>query len=128
MTAQSTMGRFIPAQFNGPVTMKMVCKGFRPLRKNTLLGFAEVHIAELDLSMKDIAIHEKNGSRWAAPPARPQLSKDGAAIRDDAGKVQYAPILEFGSRASRDRFSQQVIDAVLIRIPGAFADTDEPCF
>jgi hypothetical protein len=97
MTASST-SRFIPEQFNkvGSTPMRMVCRNFRPLRKNTLVGFAEIHVAELDLTMKDVAIHEKNGSRWSAPPARPQLSKDGAAIQDEAGKVQYASILEFG--------------------------------
>jgi hypothetical protein len=126
----SMTGRFIPEHFNKvePTSMKMVCRGFCRLPRNTLVGFAEIHIAELGLSMKDIAIHEKGGSRWAAPPARPQLSKDGAVVRDDAGKFQYAPILEFGSRASRDRFSQQVVNAVLARVPGAFTDTDEPCF
>jgi hypothetical protein len=130
MSETAHMGRFIPEYFNkaGPATMPMVCRNFRPLRKNTLLGFAEVHIRELDMTMKDIAIHEKNGSRWAAPPARPQFSKDGAVIRDDAGKIAYSPIIEFPSRASRDRFSQQVIDAVLVRAPGVFAETDEPCF
>jgi hypothetical protein len=75
--------------------------------------------------IKDIAIHEKNGSRWAAPPARPQISKDGAVIRDDTtGKIAYAPIIEFGSRNSRDEFSKAVIAAVLARVPGAFAETD----
>jgi hypothetical protein len=69
--------------------MKMVCTSFKPLRKNTLLGFCEIHILELDAMIKDIAIHEKNGSRWAAPPARPQISKDGAVIRDD--RFQFAP-------------------------------------
>ena len=124
MTASST-SRFIPEQFNkvGSTPMRMVCRNFRPLRKNTLVGFAEIHVAELDLTMKDVAIHEKNGSRWSAPPARPQLSKDGAAIQDEAGKVQYASILEFGSRTSRDRFSQQVVDAVLARVPGVFASS-----
>jgi hypothetical protein len=108
--------------------MKITCKSFKPLRKNTLLGFCEIYLAELDLALKDVAIHERNGSRWAAPPARPQLSKDGAVMRDDTGKVQYAPIFEFGSRASRDKFSRMVIDAVLARVPGAFTKTDESCF
>jgi hypothetical protein len=105
----------------------MVCRNFRPLRKNTLVGFAEIHITDLDLTMKDIAVHGKNGSRWAAPPARPQLSKDGTVIKDEqTGMPAYANIIEFGCRASRDRFSQQVVDAVVARVPGAFADTDEP--
>jgi hypothetical protein len=113
--------------------MKLVCKSFRPLRKNTLFGFAEVHIAEFDMVLKDIAVHEKGGSRWAAPPARPQLSKDGAAIKDAAGKIQYSPIIEFASREARDRFSAAVISAVCAtdegkRALGAGKPQDTPAF
>jgi hypothetical protein len=108
--------------------MKMVCTSFMPLRKNTLLGFCEIHISEFDMVLKDIAIHQKNGAKWAAPPAKRQL-KDGVIVKDEqTGKPAYVNVVEFGSRASRDRFSQQVLDAVLARVPGAFAETDETCF
>jgi hypothetical protein len=102
--------------------MKITCREFRPLRRNTLLGFAEVTIAEFDLTIKEVAIHEKNGSRWAAPPAKPQ-SRDGAVVKDaTTGKVVYTPIVELGSREARDRFSAAVIAAVLARNRDAFQE------
>jgi hypothetical protein len=127
------IGQVIPECFRNQVEtrMKMVCKSFKPLRKNTMLGFCEIYLSDLDLTMKDIALHEKSGSRWAAPPARPQISKDGAVIRDEStGKIAYSPIIEFTSRNSRDEFSKAVIAAVCARVPGVFAEieTDEPCF
>lgn len=97
------------------------CTDFRPLRRNTLCGFAIITIAELKLTIRDVAIHQKGELRWAQLPAKPQI-KDGALIKDSAGKVQYWPVLEFTSDPVRKAFSQAVIAAVLERVPGAFAE------
>jgi hypothetical protein len=43
-------------------------------------------------------------------------------VRDDTGKVQYWPVLEFDSRAVRDAFSAAVIRALLEFAPAAFDD------
>ena len=64
--------------------MKIVCKKVSPLERNTLRGFAEINITDLGMTVRDVAIHTKNGSTWAAPPAKPQL-RDGVAVKDDAG-------------------------------------------
>jgi hypothetical protein len=98
--------------------LSITCADWRPLRKNTLLGFARIRIAELDLTVHDIAIHQKNGRTWAQLPARPWV-KDGAVVTDDAGKVQYSPLLEFGRREVRDAFSQRVVEALLRFAPDA---------
>ena len=92
--------------------MKIVCKKFSPLERNTLRGFAEINIVDIGMVIKDVALHTKNGSSWAQPPAKPQI-RDGVAVKDDAGKVQYVPIIEFGSREARDKFSTTVVAAVL---------------
>jgi hypothetical protein len=99
--------------------MKATCKKFVRLRRNTLMGFADVAIVDWNLTLRDVAIHTKNGSRWAAPPARPQL-KDGIAVKDDAGKIQYVPVIEFVSRDARDVFSAAVVAAVLAHDADAF--------
>ena len=99
--------------------MKITCQDWRALQRNTLLGFATINIKELRLTIRDVAIHEKNGQRWAQPPAKPQI-KNGALVTDAAGKLQYSPVLEFDSRAVRDAFSRAVVAAVLEREPAAF--------
>jgi hypothetical protein len=104
--------------------LTVTCLSFKPLRRGTLRGFADIRIAELRLDIKDIAIHQKGESRWAALPARPMLDKNGAVIRDrQTGKIQYANIFEFDSRDVRDAFSHAVVAAVLALVPEAF---DEP--
>ena len=112
--------------------MKIVCKKFSPLERNTLRAFAEIYFADLGMTMRDVAIHTKNGSTWASPPSKPQI-KDGVAVKDDAGKIQYSAIIEFSSREAHDKFSAAVISAVCAtddgrRALGAGKPQDKPAF
>jgi len=101
--------------------LTVTCREFKPLRRNTLVGFAQIRIAELRLDIKDIAVHQKGDSRWAQLPAKPMIDRNGAVIRDSTtGKIQYAPILEFTDRATRDAFSHAVVSALLELVPDAF--------
>ena len=103
--------------------LTVVCQQFKPLRRNTLVGFAQVFIPELKLSIKDIALHRKGESRWAALPAKPMLDKTGAVIRDaTSGKISYSNIFEFTDRATRDAFSNACVRAVIVIAPDAFAE------
>ena len=92
--------------------LTITCADWRPMRKNTLLGFARIRIAEMRLVIHDVAVHEKNGILWAQPPSKPWL-KDGALITGEGGKVQYSPIFEFDGREVREAFSRAVVNAVL---------------
>jgi hypothetical protein len=44
----------------------------------------------------------------------------GIAMKDDAGKIRYAPFIEFRSKEIRDRWSSAVIDALRAAHPEAF--------
>jgi hypothetical protein len=95
------------------------CVEWKPRTKNSLRGFASIEIPALHLRMIDIAIHvHPNGARWAALPAKPQIDRDGVAIRRD-GKIQYTPLLAFTDRKTADAFSHRVIEAVLELAPDA---------
>ncbi len=89
-----------------------------PRPKNTMRGFAVVRLSS-GLTIHDIAIHTGHGRSWVSLPSRPMLGADGAAKRDDAGKIKYVPILEWPDRATADRFSAAVIDAIEAQHPGA---------
>jgi len=41
------------------------CRLCWPWAKNTLVGFASIEIAEIGLTIHDVAIHEKGSVRWA---------------------------------------------------------------
>jgi hypothetical protein len=91
--------------------MTIVCEAWRPVRKNSLLGFATVRIVELDLAIIDVPVNTSHGKVWASPPSKPGI-KDGEVILGDNGRPQYFPIIEFGRKATRDAFSAAVVAAV----------------
>jgi hypothetical protein len=100
--------------------LTIACTDWRSLHRNTLRGFATIEIAELKLEVRDVAVHDKNGKRWAQLPAKPQV-KDGALIKDaSTGKIAYTPIMEFSSKAVRDAFSHAMVTALLEFAPDAF--------
>jgi hypothetical protein len=102
--------------------LTLTCTNFRPFAKNTLVGFAEIFVEDLQLTIRDISVHTKNASRWAALPAKPMMNRDGSPLRDPTtGKPQYVSILQFASRPVADAFSAAAIEAVLKHSPNAFS-------
>jgi hypothetical protein len=95
------------------------CREFKPLVRNTLRGFAEVHIGELRLTINDVAVHTKGGRCWAQVPAKPQV-RNGALVKNDEGKIQYIAMLAWDTRAVADAFSDAVVAAVRALAPDAF--------
>jgi hypothetical protein len=104
--------------------LTITCASWQPCRRNTLVGFASVGISELRLLIRDLAVHEKGSRRWVGLPARPQI-KDGQLVRDQDGKLQYIPVLQFVSREVSDAFSSRVVEAVLAYEPHAFESKAE---
>jgi hypothetical protein len=99
--------------------LTIACADWRPLQRNTLLGFARIRVVELGLTIHDVAIHQKGGRARAQLPAKPWI-RDGSVVTDDDGKVQYSPVIEFEKRV-RDAFSDRVVAAVLAFAPKALA-------
>ena len=91
---------------------------WKPFPKNSLRGFATVRLGK-SLSVKDVAVHCSHGRRWAQLPAKPKVGADGMAMKNEAGKIQYVPILEWTNREAADAFSEAVIEAVEREHPGA---------
>lgn len=93
---------------------------FKPMRKNTLVGFATVRLP-IGLIVHDCPVNQSHGKAWASLPAKPQIDKDGQAIRKRA-KVAYAVVLEWDETRLRDAFSERVCAAVRAQHPDAFAE------
>ena len=94
--------------------LTITCTDFRPFHRNTLRGFATVHIDELKLTIHDIAVHQHDdGARWVGLPAKPVIDRDGIVKRTSDGKPEYAKLLSFDSRAVSDAFSAAVIASLL---------------
>ena len=104
----------------------LICSDWRPLVRNTLRGFAAIEIWELRLKILDVAVHEKDGRRWAQLPAKPQI-RDGTLVYGEDGKIQYLPVMSFESRAVADAFSAAIVKAVDEHAATAApADSDNP--
>jgi len=102
--------------------LSLSCSEFKPFKRNTLMGFAVIKIDAMKLTIKDVAVHEKNGKRWAQLPSKPMVSRDGAVLKDDAGKIKYSVIMEFDGKEVRDAFSAAAVAAVIEKAPDAFAE------
>jgi hypothetical protein len=110
-----------PARTSGH-KLSVRCIEFKALQRNTLKGFATIAIDALRLEVRDVSIHRKGTSAWAALPSKPQI-KNGELVKDpDTGKIAYVPILQWSSRQVADAFSRAAIAAVLERDPTALDD------
>jgi hypothetical protein len=85
----------------------MVLLSWRPLRRNTLRGFACLALPS-GLHIDDVPVHVSGDRCWAALPAKPQLAANGQAVRDERGKIQYITLLRWRDRGLADRFSELV--------------------
>ena len=99
--------------------MQISLTEWRTMRRNSLRGFATVRIG--GLVVRDVAVHNSNGKRWASLPSKPLINADGVAKRLDSGKIQYASIMEWSRRDLQDEFSEAVVEAIEREHPGATA-------
>ena len=90
----------------------MNVRDFKALHRNTLRGFFTLEL-DSGLVIKDCSVHVRDdGRKWFAFPAKPQLDKDGKALRDGSGKVLYANIIAIDDRRRSDKLQQLVLEAL----------------
>jgi hypothetical protein len=90
-----------------------------PRTSGTLRGHLSLRLPS-GLELSEIAVHCRDGRWWLSMPARPMLT-DGVALRDQAGKIRYAPpVIAFASPEIRSRFSSQVMDVLRQAEPQLF--------
>lgn len=92
---------------------------WKEMKRNSLRGFAKVRVGKT-LVLSDVTVHASGGRRWAQPASKPQVGKDGVALKDSNGKIKYTSVCEFIDEG-RDQFSLGVIEAVEREYPGATA-------
>ena len=84
---------------------------FRPMAKGALKG-SVVLTSPSGLVLKDCAVMNSNGRLWIAPPARPQIDREGRVRKGENGRTLYTPIIDFASKEARDRFQAAAVAAV----------------
>ena len=94
---------------------------WKPRESGTLRGFLSVGLPS-GLELHELMLHERDGRFWLSFPSKPMLGADGAALRDERGKVRYGtPLIEFTSTQARSRFIEQVLEALRQAQPQVFA-------
>jgi hypothetical protein len=101
------------------MTASITISDWKPRVSGTLRGFCTAHLPS-GMILHEVALHQRNGAWWASPASKPMLSKDGTALRDEAGKVRYSPIVSFTDKQTRDRLSHAVVDALRRAHPEVF--------
>lgn len=83
----------------------LVCVAWRPLRKNTLVGFADLLLPRAGLVLVECSYHERDGAAWCSPPAR--------EIRDASGaRTGWKDCVAFQDKAARRAWSDAAVAAV----------------
>lgn len=93
---------------------------WRPLRKNSLLGFAKTELPS-GMVIADVTVLIGERGPWASPPSKPMVDRDGVVMKDQNGKIRYVPVIEFTSKEVRNKFSNNVIDALRQSHPQALS-------
>jgi hypothetical protein len=90
------------------------CTAFLPLKKGSLCGLADIRFEEFGIGLRSVPVHESHGRRWAKMPSKPQV-QDDRVVRDTAGKIKYAAVVDVDADA-RAELSSAIIKAVLERL------------
>jgi hypothetical protein len=99
---------------------------WKPRQSGTLVGFFTAGLPS-GLTLNELMLHHRDGAWWISFPSKPMLGADGAALRDDSGKVRYSsPLVSFANRQARDRLTEQVLAALREAQPQLFAAERAP--
>jgi DNA-binding cell septation regulator SpoVG len=105
--AKATMklAKFVPITTDGPA-----------------LAFVDIETPS-GLILRDCKLmRSPGGGYWIAMPSQKQLDRDGNPILDERGKPRYRNFVDFRDKATRDRFTEQVIGLVRREHPDIVGD------
>ena len=90
-----------------------------PVGKGALVGRAKIWLLP-GLEIRDVAVFEKGGQRWAQFPSEAMRDRDGQPLTDDNGRIRYRTSIRWANRELQDGFSAAVVELVLAAHPSAF--------
>jgi DNA-binding cell septation regulator SpoVG len=104
-TATMKLAKFVPITTDGPA-----------------LAFVDIETPS-GLILRDCKLmRSPGGGYWIAMPSQKQLDRDGNPILDERGKPRYRNFVDFRDKATRDRFTEQVIGLVRREHPDIVGD------
>jgi hypothetical protein len=100
----------------------MTVKDFKPINAGAMRGFADVHLPS-GMILHRCSIFAKGEKAWAAPPSKQAIGRDGTVQRTADGKARYEATVSFADRATQEKWSAAVIEALSLAYPDALGVT-----
>jgi len=101
----------------------MLISAYKPMSSGALKGFCDVQLPS-GMMLHRCSIFVKDGRTWASPPSKQVIGREGTVQRGADGKVLYEPTALFIDRATQERWSAAVTDALRASHPEALAEAD----
>jgi hypothetical protein len=95
-------------------------KDFKSIPAGAMRGFADVLLPS-GMILHRCSIFAKDDKAWASPPSKQIIGRDGTVQRTADGKTRYEPTVSFVDRATQERWSAAVIDALILTYPEALS-------
>ncbi len=77
---------------------------YKPLGKNTLVGYVDIFIPKSGMEIYGCSYHRKGQQEWISFPSKEYTDKEG--------QKKYAPYVRFRERNHQDAFGREVIAAI----------------
>ena len=89
---------------------------FRPFEQNTLIGFCDLTLPEIGLTIRDCPVHRKGESRWVSMPGKPVIDRATKQIQIDpqTQRPRYVNILDWTNADARREFQDAAVAAVRV--------------
>jgi hypothetical protein len=101
-----------------PARQMMTVRNFTAISAGSMKGFCDVQLVS-GMVLHRCTIFAKDGKAWAGAPSKQVIGRDGTVQRAPDGKARYEPTVSFADRATADRWSAAVIEAVRQAFPEA---------
>lgn len=88
----------------------------------SLLAYLDLEHASGLVTREWRLMRDDGGKLWLAAPSVKQTGRDGEPVIGAKGKPLYRNFVDFKDRATRDRFTEQVIDLVCSEHPDVVGD------
>ncbi len=100
--------------------MSIIIDDFKPITAGAMRGFVDVTMPS-GMRLHRCGIFLKEGKAWAGPPSKQVIGRDGLVQRAADGKPRYEATVSFVDRATQERWSDSIIEALRLAHPEALS-------
>lgn len=84
--------------------MSIECLDYRPVNKNSVLGYFDIRLTKQHLEIYDCVLLQKDGKRWVSMPNKPHT--------DAQGNKRYLPVVRVYEKDLQRPFMEAIKKAI----------------